>query len=69
MPKSTGVVVTNNSNRDIFTKFNSWKILALSITKGATIINIKGIDIKDKQAVIAVKETDKATFPSTNLVI
>ena len=69
MPKSTGVVVTNNSNRDIFTKFNSWKILAPSITKGATIINIKGIDIKDKQAVIAVKETDKATFPSTNLVI
>ena len=35
----------------------------------ATINNIKGIVIKEKQAVIEVKETDKATFPSTNLDI
>jgi hypothetical protein len=36
---------------------------------GATTINIKGIVIKDKQAVIVVKEIDKATLPSTNLDI
>jgi hypothetical protein len=44
-------------------------MLASSKTMGARITNIKGIVTKDRQAVIAVKETDRATFPSTNLVI
>ena len=44
-------------------------MLAPSIAKGATIIKIKGIVIKDIPAVIAVKETDNAIFPLTNLVI
>ena len=69
MPKSTGKVVINNRPRDIFTKFNSWKTLAPSIAMGAIIVNIKGIVIKDRHAVIVVKETDKAIFPLTNLVI
>ena len=69
MPKSTGTVAMVNKLRDIFMKSNFWKILVPSNTMGANIINIKGIVIKDKQAVIVVKETDKATFPPANLVI
>ena len=69
MPKKTGIVVIDNKLRDIFIKFNSWKTLASSKTIGVKVINIKGIEIKDKQAVIEVKETDKATFPPANLVI
>ena len=69
MPKRTGIVVINSRPRDIFVKLSFWKILVSSNAMGATMSNIKGIEIKDKQAVIAVKETDKATFPSANLVI
>ena len=43
-------------------------MLGTSIITGTMTANIKGIVIKDKQAVIAVKETDKATFPPANLV-
>ena len=64
-----GMEVINNNPRDIFMKFSSWKMLASSVARGATIINIKGMVIKDKEAVIEVKETDKAIFPSANLVI
>ena len=68
-PISTGIVVIINSDRDILKKFNSWKTLVLSNMMGVTIFSIKGMVIKDKQAVIAVKETDKATFASINLDI
>ena len=68
MPISTGIVAINNSAPDILKKFNSWKIEESSNMIGAIIVNIKGIVIKDKQAEIDVKETDKATFPSTTLV-
>ena len=44
-------------------------MLGPSIIMGTRITNINGIVIKDKQAVIAVKETDKAIFPPANLVI
>ena len=44
-------------------------MLGTSIITGTMTANIKGIVIKDKQAVIEVKETDKATFPPANLVI
>ena len=68
MPKNTGMVVINNRSIENFKKFNSWKMLGTSIITGTMTANIKGIVIKDKQAVIAVKETDKATFPPANLV-
>ena len=67
MPISTGTVVINNNARDILMKFSSWKILASLNTIGVIIVNINGMLINDKQAVIEVKETDKATFPFTNL--
>ena len=69
MPISTGKVAIDNTNRDIFTNFNSWKTVASLIRIGATKINTKGMVIKEKKVVIAVKETDKAIFPSTSLVI
>ena len=59
----------NNKLRDIFIKFNFWKTLSPSIAKGVTIANINGMVKKDKKAVIAVKETDKAIFPPANLVM
>jgi len=69
MPIKTGIVDISNRLRDIFMKFNFSKISVSPIAMGKKINNIKGIVIKDMLAVIAVKETDNATFPSTNLVI
>ena len=68
MPIKTGTVVINNRDRDIFLKSKLCKTIDSLINIGQTTINMKGIVIKDKEAVIAVKETDKATFPFANLV-
>ena len=69
VPISIGTVAIKNKNRDIFLKLNSWKIIASSNIMGATIINIKGMVIKDREEVTAVRETDKALFPLANLDI